>query len=172
MLCFEKRSTNTKRKQRSKFKKVAGVPETNKKEQNFPLLYKNCENSSKCITFPTHNKTYNKNCATSEDSVQLANLRRLIRVFADRMCLLQPPGNPKRDKRESLSYWIDVQSNLSLWWSHRSYCRLFVVRWLISDIIIKRFIAYTLHLKTEFRLCCSCVAWGTLHFAFIFILYF
>ena len=47
-------------------------------------------------------KTYSKTCATSEDSDQPAHPRSLIRVFADRMCLGQPPGYPKRDKREPL----------------------------------------------------------------------
>ena len=32
---------------------------------------------------PAHEKTYNKTCATSEDSDQTAHLRSLIRVFAD-----------------------------------------------------------------------------------------
>ena len=35
---------------------------------------------------PAHDKIYNKTCARSEDSVQPAHPRRLIRVFADRMC--------------------------------------------------------------------------------------
>ena len=39
------------------------------------------------------------------------------------MCLLQPPGYPKRDKREPLLYWVDVQADPSLCRSHRSYCR-------------------------------------------------
>ena len=43
--------------------------------------------------------------------VWAANLRSLIRVFADRMCLL---GYPERDKREPLPYWVDAQSDLSL----------------------------------------------------------
>ena len=59
----------------------------------------------------------------SEDSDQPAHPRSLIRVFADRMCLLKPPIYPKRDKREPLPYWVDVQADLSLCWSHRSYCR-------------------------------------------------
>ena len=42
-------------------------------------------------------------CATSEDSDQPAHLRSLIRVFADRMCLLQPPGYPKRDKKRTFA---------------------------------------------------------------------
>ena len=51
---------------------------------------------------PAHDKTYTKAYATSEDSDQPAYPRSLIRVFADRMCLLQPPGYPKGDKREPL----------------------------------------------------------------------
>ena len=50
----------------------------------------------------------------SEDSDQTARMRRLIRVFADRTCPLQPPGYPKMDKRERLLYWVDVQAHLSL----------------------------------------------------------
>ena len=42
-------------------------------------------------------------------------------VFADRMCLLHPPGYPKRDKREPLPYWMDVQADFCC--SLRSYCR-------------------------------------------------
>ena len=72
-------------------------------------------------------------CATSEDSDQTAHPRSLIRVFADRMRLVQPPGYPKRDKREPLPYGVDVQAVLNLCWSHRSCCIVvdFVVRWLI-----------------------------------------
>ena len=40
-----------------------------------------------------------------------------------RIRLLQLPGNQKRDEREPLSYWIYVQAEKSLCWSHRSYCR-------------------------------------------------
>ena len=39
------------------------------------------------------------------------------------MCLLQPAGYPKRDEREPVPYCVDVQADLSLLWSHRSYCR-------------------------------------------------
>ena len=56
---------------------------------------------------PAHDKAYNKTCATSEDLDQPANPRSLTRVFADRMCLLQPPGYPKRDKRETLHVKLD-----------------------------------------------------------------
>ena len=50
--------------------------------------------------------------ATIEDSAQPAHPRNVCRVFADRMCILQPLGYPNRDKWDSLS----------LCWSHRSYC--------------------------------------------------
>ena len=62
---------------------------------------------------PAHDKTYSKTCATSEDSDQPVHLYSLIRIFADRMCLLQSPSYPKTDKRESLPNWVDVQANLS-----------------------------------------------------------
>ena len=48
---------------------------------------------------PAH-ETYNKTRATIEDYDQPEHLRSLITVFADRMCPLQPPGYPKRDKRD------------------------------------------------------------------------
>ena len=75
---------------------------------------------------PTHDKTYYKTCATSEDSDQTAHLRSLIRVFAYRICILQPPSYPKRDKREHLPYWVDELADLQLCWSHtyRCYCGL------------------------------------------------
>ena len=47
---------------------------------------------------PAHDKTYNKTCATSVDSDQHAHPRSLIRVFADHMCFVQPPGYPKRNE--------------------------------------------------------------------------
>ena len=71
---------------------------------------------------PVNDKNYNKTYATSEDSDQTAHPRSLIRDFADRMCLLQPPGYHQRDKQEPLQYWVDVQAGLSLCWSHRSNC--------------------------------------------------
>ena len=72
---------------------------------------------------PGHNKTYNKTCATSEESDQTAHSHSLIRVFADCMCLLLPPGYRKGDEPKPLPYWMDGQVDLSLCWSHRSYCR-------------------------------------------------
>ena len=71
---------------------------------------------------PAHDKTYNKTYPGSKDSDQPAPPRSLIRVFADRMCLLQSLGYPKTDKQEPLPYWVDVQ-DLSLCSLHRFYCR-------------------------------------------------
>ena len=50
-------------------------------------------------------------------------IRAVQSVSADRMCLPQPPGYPKWDKREPLAFRVDVQADLSLCWSHRSHCR-------------------------------------------------
>ena len=72
---------------------------------------------------PAHDKTYNKSYAAREGSDQPAHLRGLICLRWSH-CLLQHPGDPKRDGRESLPYWVDVQADLSLSWSHRSYCRI------------------------------------------------
>ena len=74
---------------------------------------------------PAHDKTYNKTCANSEDSDQSAHPCSLIRIFADCMFLQQPTGYPKRDKLEPFPYWVDIQADLSLCWSHKSdYCRI------------------------------------------------
>ena len=72
---------------------------------------------------PTHDKTNNKTCATSEDSDQTAHPRSLIRVFADRMCLLQPQSYPKRNKQEPFPYWVAEEADFSLCWSNMSYCK-------------------------------------------------
>ena len=89
------------------------------------------------INEPTHDRIYNNTCATSEDSDQPAHPHSLIRVFADRMCRLQPPGYPKRAKREPSPYWSDVQADLSLDWLHRSYCKFSRTLALIRDEAIR-----------------------------------
>ena len=66
-------------------------------------------------------------CANSKDADQPAHPRSLVRDFSDRMCLVQPPGYPKRDERK-LSYRVDVQADLS----HTGLIVSVVVRWLIS----------------------------------------
>ena len=63
---------------------------------------------------PAHDKTYNKTCAICEDLDQPMHPRSLIRFFADRICLLQPQGYPRRDEQAPLPYWMDVQTDLSL----------------------------------------------------------
>ena len=55
----------------------------------------------------------------------LAHPCSLIAVFADHMDLLRPMGYLKRIEREPLPYWVDVQADLSLCWSHRSYSRFY-----------------------------------------------
>ena len=58
---------------------------------------------------PAHGETYNKTCASSEDSDQPAHSRSLISLRR-----LQPPDSLKVDKREPLSYWVEIQADLSL----------------------------------------------------------
>ena len=55
-------------------------------------------------------------------------------VFADHICLLQPPGYPKRVKREPLPYQVDVHADLSLCWSYRSYCMFLLCAGLYNNI--------------------------------------
>ena len=64
---------------------------------------------------PPHDETYNKNYATSEDSKQPAHPRSQIRVFADRMCILQPSTDSGlfKEKRTKTLAELDVQAYLS-----------------------------------------------------------
>ena len=68
------------------------------------VCFDNCVGAKRVEYELAYDKTYNKTCGTSENSDQPAHLRSLIRVFTDCMCLLQPPGYPKRDKQEPLLY--------------------------------------------------------------------
>ena len=70
-------------------------------------------------------------CAPSEDSNQPGHPPSLIRVFADRMCLLQSLGCQKRDNGEPLPYWVDVQADLFA--GHRGHFVGFVMCWLKFD---------------------------------------
>ena len=47
---------------------------------------------------------------------------RRIRI-SHRMYIIQPQDYRKRDTWKPLPYWMDIQADLSLCWSHRSYCR-------------------------------------------------
>ena len=61
------------------------------------------ENSVDTDQMPPNRITMSqKTCAIIENSGQPAHSRSLIRVFADRVCVLQPPSYPQRDKREPL----------------------------------------------------------------------
>ena len=62
-----------------------------------------------------YDKTYYKTCATSDKDCVSAqpDQSSLIR------CLLQYSGYPKSDKLELLPYWVGVQADLSIGWSHR-----------------------------------------------------
>ena len=82
---------------------------------------------SQCTTKPTIRR------ATSEDSDQPAHARCLIRVFADRKCLPQPPWYQKRDKWDPCHnewmyrvIWVFV--------GHTDLIVSFVVRCLICNI--------------------------------------
>ena len=68
------------------------------------------------ITEPAHDKFTIKVVGPAKTPLSL------VTVFADRMRFLQPSAYPKRDKREPLPYWVDVQADVCLCWSHRSYC--------------------------------------------------
>ena len=83
----------------------------------------------KCM-FLWRNKNTNRTSAWQNLQWDMCHQQRLrsawcslIRVFAERMCLLRPPDYPKKDKWELLPYWVDVEAYLNLCWSHRSYCR-------------------------------------------------
>ena len=81
-----------------------------------------------CMNNPAHDKT-NNTSATSEDSDQPAHPRSLIRVLADRMCLLLPPGYQKRDEREPCHTGL-MYRLISVFAGHAGLIVGFVVRWL------------------------------------------
>ena len=88
---------------------------------------------SQCTTKPTIRR------ATSEDSDQPAHLRCLIRVFADRMHLLQPLDYPKRYEQEPLPYRVDIQAYLSLtvgfFGRSLAHLRTILIRSLMSEYL-------------------------------------
>ena len=89
------------------------------------------------IIEPAHDETYIKLCANSEDSDQTAHSCSLTRVFVDCMCLLQPPGYPKRDNENPcLTEWM-----YRLIWvfvNHTGLIVAFVMRWLIYIYELQR----------------------------------
>ena len=84
---------------------------------------------------------------TTKPTVNLCDQRRLRSACAS----AQPLGYPKRDNRELLSYWVDVQVDLSLSWSHKSGCRLChaLAQILYNDKlgVMKVSNTYTLHIN-------------------------
>ena len=96
---------------------------------------------------PAHDKTYNKTCdqrrlrsacasAQSDQSLRWSHVPS------------KPKGYPKSDKREPLPYWVDIQADLSLCCSHRSYCRFCraLAHFLLSEDCI--FTVFTLNIQT------------------------
>ena len=67
-------------------------------------------------------------------------------VFTDRMCFLQPLVYPKSDKREPLSYWVDVLADLSLCWSERPFWKFCCALARLSHFFMKIYVVGT-HLK-------------------------
>ena len=82
------------------------------------------------IVFEPAQTKYNETYATSEDSDQPVHPHSLIRVFTDRMWLLQPAGYLKRDEREPLAYWVDMY-RLTWVFGHTGLLVGFIVRCLI-----------------------------------------
>ena len=62
----------------------------------------------------------------------------VIRVTADRICLLQPLGYPKRDRRELLLYWVDVEADPPFV-SHTGLNLCFVMHWLKLYMVMSPF---------------------------------
>ena len=98
-----------------------------------PLVFYRCSKEVDLLQFffeLSHDKTFNKTWSTSEDSDQPAHPRRLIRVFADRRCLLQLPYYQKRDT------WTPCHTGwmYRLIWVFAGHTGLFVsfiVHWLL-----------------------------------------
>ena len=66
------------------------------------------------------------------------------------MCLLQPPGYPKRDEWEPLPHWVDIQAYQRLFSPHRSNCRFCRARaniwlWLLLNFLINFFIIFIVY---------------------------
>ena len=81
------------------------------------------------IIEPTHDKTNQMACASSEDSDQPGHPPSLIRVFAVRMKKAWVLSYPLSAHGRLWSDWADAQADLSLRWVH-SHCVVFLVRWL------------------------------------------
>ena len=75
------------------------------------------------INEPAHNKTNNKTCVTSKDSDKSVHPPSMARIFVylslDSLKAVQGTG----DQQRLWSDCVDAQADLSLCWSHKSYCR-------------------------------------------------
>ena len=60
------------------------------------------------------------------------------------MCFLQPPNYPKRDKKEPLLYWMDVQADLTSTVAH--FVEGSLCNQEIADSILGRVITKTLEM--------------------------
>ena len=55
---------------------------------------------------------------TTKPTIKLVRPAKTQISLRIRVCHLQHPGYPRRDKRESLPYLVDAQADLSLYWLH------------------------------------------------------
>ena len=76
----------------------------------------------KCLYEPAHDKTNKMTCAPSKDSDQPWHLPSLIRVFAVHLKKHWVISYPLSTQRMLWSEWVDAQADLSLRWTHRSFC--------------------------------------------------
>ena len=67
---------------------------------------------------PVHDKTCNKTLGTSEDSDQTVHPRIWSESSLIACAFSSLPAIQKDYKLEPLTYWVDVQVNLRLCWSH------------------------------------------------------
>ena len=72
---------------------------------------------------PAHDKTYNKTCATSKRSDQPVHPPSMARVFIYHFLDSPEAVEGTCDQQRLCSDCADAQSDQSLSWSHKSYCR-------------------------------------------------
>ena len=70
-------------------------------------------------------KTYNKTCMTSKELDQPANPPSMARVFVHSSFDSVEAVEGTCDQRRLRSDCADAQADLSLRWSHKSYCRFY-----------------------------------------------
>ena len=75
------------------------------------------------INKPAHDKTYNKTSVTSKDSYQPVHPLNMTRVLVYSFLGSQRAKEGICDHQRLRSDCADAQSDLSLRWSHKSYCK-------------------------------------------------